>query len=385
MIGGLLSTLLAHAQSPCPEPRPLLGSAENDALNYYLADAKAGLVKVVDAWGCGARATPADQGMYFRVRGLLAYLDADEALAKRAFAAAKDHGTSFASDYGTEVQALWDAAALPEGDATELAVKGREEGEWLAIDGVDADPVVPQGYHLLQVGTEATARGARIIDATGGELTVAFTAAPRPAVPVVVAPPAAPAPSASPDLLPTDGVAAVDAVPAESIDTAPTGEADRPPAEETVTDAEGTDETPTADREPPSGGAMKGPFVRKKGPQYLDEGGSQVHWRSDLLPMAGQDAYGARARRQFLSNPVAQGVALTVTPAAAYGAYIFGWDATVGHNLDSGVSWGATAGFAAVGVTAAIWEAVLLTKRPKRRVEIEQAAGRVADGAAVDD
>jgi hypothetical protein len=107
-----------------------------------------------------------------------------------------------------------------------------------------------------------------------------------------------------------------------------------------------------------------------------------VHWRDDLLPMAARDAEGLRARGKYRSNPVAQGVALTVTPAAAYGAYLFAWDATTGNNLPQGASWGATAGFAALGVTTIVWEVVLLTKRPRRRAEIEEAAGRVAQSVA---
>jgi hypothetical protein len=351
---------LAHAQSPCPEPRPLLGSAENDALNYYLADAKAGLVQVVDAWACGPRATPAELGLYFRVRGLLAYLDADEALAKRAFATAKAHGATFSPDYGTEVQALWDAAALPEGAPTELALKGRGDAEWLAIDGVDGDPPVPQGYHLLQVGHGDRARAARVIDATGASLTVAFAVAPPPA------------PEA--DDAPEPEAPAVEPVGPPSVATP------APP----VPMPSGTDEgqpEPTGQ----AATAVRAPFLRERGPRYVDAAGTPVHWRDDLMPMAGRDTYGQRARRRFRSNPVAQGVALTLTPAAAYGAYVFGWDATTGHNLDPAVSWSATAGFAALGVSTVVWETLLLTKRPKRRGEIEAAAERVAEDKAVRD
>jgi hypothetical protein len=335
-----LVTIAQAEPAACPDPEPLLRSAENDALNYFLADAKGGLVGVVDAWGCGPRAESGDMGLYFRVRGLLAYLDNDAALARRAFFAAKAHGAAFSADYGTEAQALWDTAAAPDAAPTELVLKGRLEGEWLAIDGVEGSSPVDAGYHVLQVGTGQTAGSARVIDAEGGEQTVVF---------------------------PRVRTAPVAVAPAEPVAVVPVAGGDG--------ETQGVEEVQRADG---AGSALQAPFLRESGALYVDGAGTSVHWRDDLLPLAARDAEGLRARGRYRSNAVAQGVALTVTPAAEYGAYLFGWDATTGNNLSQGASWGATAGFAALGVTTIVWEAVLLTKRPRRRAEIEEAAGRVA-------
>lgn len=330
----------------CPDPGVALQRAENDALNYYLADAQAGLQAAVDAWGCSAPVESGPLGRYLAIRGLLAHFDNDDDRARRAFAASRAQGTAFPSDYGEVVQALWDAAEAPEGDPAPLQLKGVNDDDRVWLDGQPSEGLVPQGLHLFQVGDGDTARFARLLDVTSDQpLVVAVPVVPRPGPVPAPAPAADPAPAPAPT--PVDGIVfGPRVIPASAAGIVP-------------------------------------PIAHEGGRLYLDAEGDRLRWRRDVFPLGRYDVDGRIARRRYRSARTGQIVSVVATPILLYTSYLFAWDATTGHNLPTGRSVGTTLVLGGAGVGTGLWGYSLFKKRPKHREAVVESAQRVITGNAL--
>ena len=312
---------------PCPEVGRWVSIARNDALSFFLVDARNDLLKAVDGFACSAPASAEAVASFYSVQGLLWWYEDRPEKARRALAAAKALGADFDPELGDELVPEWESASLPEGDAVPLTLDGRGEAEWLAVDGTRTEATTLRpGLHLLQVGLGEEARFARVVDVEGGS-------------PMVVA------------LPPPVAGAEVPVAPAEP---------DPEPA-------------PEPEATPLVAGATLVPITRRT---FRAPDGSELRWRPDVRTLAKADADGRIARRRLAGNGRTQGVAIALTTGMAYGSYLMLWDATQGRNLPAGQSTGGAMTFAVGAVAAGLWEARLRRRRAMWRDEVIAGAGR---------
>ncbi len=319
-------TLIAAAaigqEARCPDSLLAVRSAEQDVVSYFLRDAELGLTEAIAGMGCGAQASREQLAPFWLAQGVI-WSFMDDERADYAYAAARAADPDyFMSDYGDAVRARWERSTAPAGGTGELLLRGLEGTDWVAIDGTEAtEPYkVSPGFHLLQVGTAEQARFARLLDME-----------PESEVTVVV---------------PTDGGSA-----------------------------------PTMQLAGVVAFADVAPPIRRKGRSYLDANDEKVSWRLEVQPIAAADPTGRTSLQLYRSN-LAAGVGVSaVGVGALYSTYMFAWDATAGHNLDSGAAWTLTATSAAATGGAAVLVARILKKRRAHRTDIETAANRTLGGS----
>jgi len=321
-------TLLAVASfaqdERCPDPMAAVRSAEQDAVSFFLRDSELALTEAIAGMACGPRATPELLAPFWLARGAI-WSFLDDGRADSAFAAARSADSDhFFSDYGEGIEARWKQASAPAGDGGNLILRGLEDGDWVSVDGLDvSDPwPIPSGLHLIQVGSGDKARFARLLDmASGAEVTVVVPA------------------SGEAVAAPTMKVAGV---------------------------------VPFI--------AITGPILRQKG-GYVDASGEPLSWRLQVQPIAAADPAGRNALQLHRANLVTQIGIGAVGGAALYSGYLWTWDATTGHNIDTGAAWvfAGVSGAAAGGASALIVR--LIRRRKGHRDDIEAAANRTLGGA----
>ncbi len=121
----------------------------------------------------------------------------------------------------------------------------------------------------------------------------------------------------------------------------------------------------------------------KNGRLYVDATDARMGWRRDVLRIARYDIDGRKARRQWRANPAGQFTAILLGTTFGYGAYLSGWDWTVGKVAPKSVTATGTLVGMAVSAGCLAWEVNLVMTRPKRRRQAEEAADRVIRGEAL--
>ena len=373
LVSGLCWMLAPPAWAePCADPAAQLQSAERDAVSFFLNDAQLQVAATLDALGCSAPADPALLARLWQTQALIwMFQEADAKAARGWYAARRTHPETWNPDFGDEARAAYEASTPDAGIDAPLRLRGVGEDDWVSLDGVASRPErIAPGLHILQVGTGDTARYAVVLDVgAGGEEVVV-------AVPGVVTPDLIGATIAAPSPVPTPEPTPL--LPPEPTPLPPAEPAPLP-APEPLPEPEPNPE-PTASELPEVAQDFTAPLQRLGGKDYLDGAGQQMRWREHVLPLAGHDRDGERARARFSSNAAAQLTALTLVGAGAYSTYVWTWDTTTGHNL--GASPALMGSSIAVTLSAFIWEITLIRKRPQRRTEVERAAERVLESGA---
>ena len=310
LAAGVLTLIGPGASAACPDIDASLGSAEQDVVAYFLADAQTALDQAVEGFGCAA-GTARQRARYWQTQAVVWSFEGDGRAESGLAAAKREDPDWFFEDFGEDLRTQWQDAILPSGPAVSLVVKGKSPAERVWVDGTPVEDAVGPGLHLLQVGVEVP-RVARVFPAVEGRITIAVPAAsadvgisPEPtplAVPapvVVPGPVVAPAPEvvAAPEVVPEPVVAPQPADPAP----------DRLAARFAV----------------PLGGV---------GRRTVDANGRVLTWKGDVIALAEQRADGLRAIRQLRGNTWRQVGAGAVAAGGGYATYLFGWEALVGRS-----------------------------------------------------
>ncbi len=310
----MIWTFFFTALAVCPEDiRAPLQSAESDIAMFYLADASDSLGVVMSGFGCTGPAKSEELARFWLATGAVYYLNGNER-SNLAFAAARQvDPDTWVSDYGDDMHSLWEAATPPGGTGS-LTLRGLGDGESVWLNGASATAPFQVSAGLhLLQVGAATARTARLVQVAPDEE-------------VVVA------------------------------------------LERAASTTRVVEHFPFDDVVPP---------LRREGRRFQDGEGTPLSWQFQVQPLASSSAGGRAAIQLHRSNRLAQLGVGAAGLGAAYATYVFAWDAAIGRNLDSGISWTLTgAGFAAV--TGAIATEIHLGKRRTQlRRDIATAANRV--------
>lgn len=314
--------LLATASwAACPAPAQAIRDASDDLVRYFLRDAELSLTEAVAGFGCTGPAAPSDLASFWLARAMI-WSFLDDARAGQAFAAARAvDPTTWEPEFGAPARAQWEGATSPSGVGT-LVLRGVVSTDWVVVDGAaHAGEDLVAGLHVLQVGQGDLARFARLIQIDSGT--------------------------------------EVEVVVPEGSGAAPTMQL--------------ASATLFAD--------LRAPITRT-GSRYTDGDGDTLSWRLHVQPVAAADPVGRASLQLYRTNTSLQVATLTLGAGALYGTYLAGWDAIVGHNLDSTASVGLTALTSAVVAGSGLLEARWIHRRRALRQEVERAANRALVGNA---
>ena len=316
---GFLLLVPNSSWAECADVEAAISSAEQDLVSFYLSDAQHSLEEAIEGIGCGsAPVAPVQLSRYWQAQAMVwAFQDESDPRIDEAWAASKlGDPTHFNEDYGDKARQAWEAAKPEVEHFSELSLRGAEEGAKVWVDGQLIDGLqVPLGFHILQVGTESPSF-ARALHIQGESLTVALPAA-------------------------------------ESTS--------EPPKETKVIEG------------PPPPPKVEHPPLRFVGNQVYDREDKRVRFREirSVLRSYPEGKLLLNGRR---NNLIAQGAALSVAAGTGYATYLFVWDLTDGHNLESSISTSLVSTSLLVGALALAVERNLMVQRKKDKRKLVEAA-----------
>lgn len=155
MIGWVISSLvgLAAAQETCPDALAAIGSAERDAVSFFLADAQTSLTEAAAGFAC-ARVEKPVLARYWLAQGMVWHLqERDEAVVMSVLAAARRVAPDvFTESLGDELRVLWTVAETDDATPVEVRLRGLKRGDRVLVDGnLNETSLVTVGPHLIQV------------------------------------------------------------------------------------------------------------------------------------------------------------------------------------------------------------------------------------------
>lgn len=149
----LIVLLATPAHAACPDPAQVVGQVEQSVLDADFEAARAAMAQVEAAFGCSGTADSELLARTWLAEGAMAHVEGDSVGRDQAFASAARLAPGLWTEaFGSDLQALWQAAAAAPTGTGSLALEGLQEDAVALVDGqpIQVPALLASGLYLVQ-------------------------------------------------------------------------------------------------------------------------------------------------------------------------------------------------------------------------------------------